>query len=167
MTLEPDRTPSGYNRDSVAIDRLEPAGNNTVDSPPEAKYPASEILVDPALIVSFKPGWRFYAAFTSLCIITLAVALDATTLSVALPVNSISLLHQLALMSLTSTCSSRSSPKSFEAPQMRPSGLERRFSSPPPFFSQHLLPYPTPLVANHCSYLRLPLHSWGHCCRSR
>ena len=34
----------------------------------------------------FNPGWRFYASFTSLCIITLAVALDATTLSVALPV---------------------------------------------------------------------------------
>ena len=34
----------------------------------------------------FNPGWRFYASFTSLCIITLAAALDATTLSVALPV---------------------------------------------------------------------------------
>ena len=34
----------------------------------------------------FHPGWRFYTSFTSLCIITLAVALDATTLSVALPV---------------------------------------------------------------------------------
>jgi hypothetical protein len=35
----------------------------------------------------FDPGWLFYAAFTSLCIITLAVALDATSLSVALPVS--------------------------------------------------------------------------------
>ena len=35
---------------------------------------------------NFNPGWRFYASFTSLCIITLAVALDATSLSVALPV---------------------------------------------------------------------------------
>ena len=34
----------------------------------------------------FDPGWRFYISFTSLCIITLAVALDATSLSVALPV---------------------------------------------------------------------------------
>lgn len=34
----------------------------------------------------FDPGWRFYTSFTSLCIITLAVALDATSLSVALPV---------------------------------------------------------------------------------
>lgn len=35
----------------------------------------------------FNPGWLFYTAFISLCIITLAVALDATSLSVALPVN--------------------------------------------------------------------------------
>ena len=34
----------------------------------------------------FNPGWRFYASFISLCIITIAVALDATSLSVALPV---------------------------------------------------------------------------------
>ena len=35
---------------------------------------------------SFDPGWSFYTSFTSLCIITLAVALDATSLSIALPV---------------------------------------------------------------------------------
>jgi hypothetical protein len=34
----------------------------------------------------FQPGWRFIAAFGSLCIITLMAALDATSLSVALPV---------------------------------------------------------------------------------
>jgi hypothetical protein len=34
----------------------------------------------------FQPGWRFLAAFGSLCIITLMAALDATSLSVALPV---------------------------------------------------------------------------------
>ncbi|KAK0512068.1 hypothetical protein JMJ35_005196 [Cladonia borealis] len=39
----------------------------------------------------FDPGWRFYTSFTSLCIITLAVALDATSLSVALPIISESL----------------------------------------------------------------------------
>ena len=35
---------------------------------------------------NFSPGWRFYTSFISLCIITLAVALDASSLSVALPV---------------------------------------------------------------------------------
>ena len=40
---------------------------------------------------NFNPGWRFYASFTSLCIITLGVALDATSLSVALPVIAISI----------------------------------------------------------------------------
>lgn len=33
-----------------------------------------------------KHGWRFYAAFGCLCIISLVCALDATSLSVALPV---------------------------------------------------------------------------------
>lgn len=33
----------------------------------------------------FKPGWRFYAAFVSLCVITLMAALDATSLAVAIP----------------------------------------------------------------------------------
>ncbi|KAF2277437.1 MFS general substrate transporter [Westerdykella ornata] len=35
---------------------------------------------------AFNPGWRFYAAFASLCVITLMAALDATSLSVALPI---------------------------------------------------------------------------------
>jgi hypothetical protein len=35
----------------------------------------------------FQPGWRFIAAFLSLCIITLMAALDATSISVALPVS--------------------------------------------------------------------------------
>lgn len=37
---------------------------------------------------AFNPGWRFVAAFLSLCIIVLMAALDATSLSVALPVSS-------------------------------------------------------------------------------
>lgn len=36
----------------------------------------------------FKPGLRFYLAFDSLCVIILSAALDATALSVALPVRS-------------------------------------------------------------------------------
>ncbi|RAL61194.1 hypothetical protein DID88_010273 [Monilinia fructigena] len=34
----------------------------------------------------FNPGLRFYLAFSSLCVIILAAALDATALSVALPI---------------------------------------------------------------------------------
>ncbi|KAF1836731.1 MFS general substrate transporter [Decorospora gaudefroyi] len=34
----------------------------------------------------FQPGWRFLAAFGSLCILTLMSALDATSISVALPI---------------------------------------------------------------------------------
>lgn len=34
----------------------------------------------------FKPGWRFYTAFNSLCVVFFASTLDGTSLSVALPV---------------------------------------------------------------------------------
>ena len=48
-------------------------------------------LASPSPTDNFNSGWRFYASFISLCIITLAVALDATSLSVALPVKTPSL----------------------------------------------------------------------------
>jgi len=51
----------------------------------------------------FKPGLRFYAAFSSLCIINLAAALDATSLSVALPA---SFLHLLATIAAVTNISS-------------------------------------------------------------
>ena len=38
-----------------------------------------------AYAMTFHPGWRFYLAFTSLLVITLMAALDATSLSVAIP----------------------------------------------------------------------------------
>ena len=38
-----------------------------------------------AYATTFKPGWRFYLAFISLLVITLMAALDATSLSVAIP----------------------------------------------------------------------------------
>jgi hypothetical protein len=37
-------------------------------------------------IETFKPGWRLWGAFISIGIVNLACALDATTVSVALPV---------------------------------------------------------------------------------
>ena len=40
---------------------------------------------------AFNPGWRFKAAFLSLCVIVLMSALDATSLSVALPVRILSI----------------------------------------------------------------------------
>jgi len=35
----------------------------------------------------FDPGWRLLAAFTSIAIVNLACAIDATSVSVALPVS--------------------------------------------------------------------------------
>jgi hypothetical protein len=34
----------------------------------------------------FKPGMAFYLAFSSICIVTLAAAFDATSLSIAIPI---------------------------------------------------------------------------------
>lgn len=45
------------------------------------------IMEDQEESVAFKPGSGFYLAFGSLCVIILAAALDATSLSVALPVS--------------------------------------------------------------------------------
>lgn len=41
----------------------------------------------PEEVEKFKPGWRLLAAFTSIAIVNLACALDATIISVALPVS--------------------------------------------------------------------------------
>ena len=49
-----------------------------------------ELPINPASLPqespTFNPGWRFNAAFASLCFISLMAALDATSISVALPV---------------------------------------------------------------------------------
>lgn len=47
---------------------------------------AGSNLASSSLPNGFDPGWHCYTSFTSLCIVTLAVALDANSLSVALPV---------------------------------------------------------------------------------
>ena len=57
------------------------AENPEMSSPSACPEPLSKVLFD--------PGWRFYAIFSTLCIITIAAALDATSLSVALPVSPI------------------------------------------------------------------------------
>ena len=62
-------------------------GKSELPSQPRTgEVTVSELTSPSAPPDSFKPGWRFYASFVSLCIINLAVALDATSLSIALPV---------------------------------------------------------------------------------
>ena len=63
------------------------------EAEPKLEVPSLETIpnlssdeLDPKQSEKFEPGWRFLAAFGSLCIITLMAALDATSLSVALPV---------------------------------------------------------------------------------
>ncbi|KAF2469991.1 MFS general substrate transporter [Lindgomyces ingoldianus] len=64
----------------------EVSGEETEDEPEKEKLEKEK----------FRPGWRFHTIFGCLCLMMLVVALDATTLSVALPVISSSL-HGTAL----------------------------------------------------------------------
>ena len=78
--------------------------------PPEHRIPESEREIDASSMQmdtekpeKFQPSWRFLAAFGSLCILTLMAALDATSLSVALPVsipssNSMTISHIAQIM---------------------------------------------------------------------
>lgn len=56
---------------------------------PETEIDASSMHMDTEKPEKFQPSWRFLAAFGSLCILTLMAALDATSLSVALPVGNL------------------------------------------------------------------------------
>ena len=98
----------------------------------------------------FEPGWRFYAIFTTLCIITIAAALDATSLSVALPVRQLPS-HQ----SPPPANSPRSSPTSSMAQLSRPFGPAPPSCSAPPSSSQPLHPYPTLSAASRFFSSRL------------
>ncbi|KAI9883386.1 MAG: hypothetical protein M1823_004854 [Watsoniomyces obsoletus] len=55
------------------------------ETPPSPSPTPSE-KKDGAAPAAFKPTWPFYLCFITLCVMTLAVALDATSLSVALPI---------------------------------------------------------------------------------
>ncbi|KAI8940026.1 hypothetical protein NX059_003748 [Plenodomus lindquistii] len=55
-------------------------------SSPEPRQLPAEAQKQDVQPEKFEPGWRFIAVFSSLCILTLMAALDATSLSVALPI---------------------------------------------------------------------------------
>ncbi|KAL9009197.1 MAG: hypothetical protein Q9173_005754 [Seirophora scorigena] len=55
------------------------------EGPSDTDHPSSNAVVQEVTPV-FNPGRSFVLAFASICIITLAAALDATSLSIALPV---------------------------------------------------------------------------------
>lgn len=83
-------------------------------------------------------------AFLTLAVITLMVALDGTSLSVALPVGRPTLIE--GHPSNMRCC--RLLHKNLGDPQLKPSGLERPFCSAPPSFNRILLPSPTSSVEN-------------------
>ncbi len=60
------------------------AASSTKDEHSTESLPKGQGDVD-AYAKTFEPGWRFHLAFSSLLVITLMAALDATSLSVAIP----------------------------------------------------------------------------------
>ncbi len=88
------------------------------------------IIGDPSTLEAnqldqWKPSLRLYLAFMTLAVITMVVALDGTSLSVALPVGSRFL---LTLSCPADTCTFRSYHGILEAPPSKPSGPEPPFS---------------------------------------
>lgn len=57
----------------------------------QAQFASPPIELGPNDEPIFKPNRDFYLAFTAMCVVTLTIALDATSLSVALPVVSTAL----------------------------------------------------------------------------
>lgn len=67
-------------RSAEALHELQPTPATQVDkSSPDS-------VQDEPTTSEFSPGWRFYLAFLSLCVVTMAAALDASSISVALPI---------------------------------------------------------------------------------
>lgn len=83
------RLPDGADGLNAGAVSAEPSGRTSV-SPSAEKLDVDVDAGDRSLAdgagVEFKPGLRFYLAFVTLATITLAAALDATSLSVALPI---------------------------------------------------------------------------------
>src|SRR5690242_4816183 len=103
----------------------QPAGDEPKSAAPAQQLPssdsASELSSSPKG-EKFQPGWRFIAAFLSLCIVVLMAALDATSISVALPVGcSVKTLQ--CLLTRYRAWQGR-----LEAQQSKPSGQAHRFS---------------------------------------
>lgn len=61
----------------------EKAPQPALEPAPASPAPASALPQQPE---KFKPGWKLLSAFASIAIVNLACALDATVVSVALPV---------------------------------------------------------------------------------
>ena len=88
---------------------------------------------------TYKPGVWLWMAFATLGILTIMVALDATALSVALPVrDSLDPVDEERILNKLV----RSLQKSSTAAHSKPSGPQRRTCSPPPSSNQPLHPFP-------------------------
>lgn len=84
-------TTAALNRETTSEEGQAEESQQVISSPSssEKNVPASNTMTSQGRIdeyaSTFKPDWRFFVAFASLCVIVLMAALDATSLSVAIP----------------------------------------------------------------------------------
>jgi Major Facilitator Superfamily len=80
--IENIKTQNGEHEATAVVEKTSLDGST---SPASSQHARDVVGVSPH---DFKPGWRFIVAFLSLTVVTIMVALDATSLSVALPIMS-------------------------------------------------------------------------------
>lgn len=68
-------------------EQMAPEGKGETIEPSTKSSPVDMENSNSEEVEKFKPGWRLLAAFVSIAIVNLATALDATIISVALPVS--------------------------------------------------------------------------------
>ncbi|KAH8811393.1 major facilitator superfamily domain-containing protein [Xylogone sp. PMI_703] len=82
--FSPEKRSLDIPQDQLPVSSTDNNGNNGHDN--ETKDTSPDSVDGEAAGEIFSPDWRFYLAFLSLSVVTMAAALDATSLSVALPI---------------------------------------------------------------------------------
>jgi hypothetical protein len=147
---------SQYGRTPSPERPLNSGGEEESSSEPSAK---SSIEMEKSEMHSMdaeqKKGWRFFGTFACLAVLNFVCAIDATILSVALPVRSFgcslfSFFFPVVMTETDSRCN-RQSQQTFMLQPFRLSGVELRSSYALLSFNQVGLHSLTYLVANRCS----------------
>ena len=128
-------------------------------SPPEKEVGSEEKVGREPEVPQFKPGYRFYMAFSSLAVLAMMVSLDGTSVSVALPV-CLSICRQSFALLMIFALEIGS-----ESPWHRDRGLLDRHKLPAQFFNisatnSSTFPHIWPNANTHILYYQF--HGWYH-----
>lgn len=131
-------------------DKIEEVVQANQDEKMARKSQESAVVEEESVQQPIKHGWRTYAAFATLCLVTFIVALDSTIICVAIPVS-------LLLSFLVSAYSPpRPSQKTSTQPPSKPSGAAPASSSPRPSSNPPSPPYHTSSAASPRSWAPSP-----------